>query len=128
MKAIKLTKARQLELQTGWRERNVRLREMGLPKDTFEQYVDWVHGRGIKTKPGTALNSPVVGFTSRYVTSAPAPAAINDARHWVKGATWSKPAPTYTGTAMLGIGVMHKSNAVPVFSTDEAKSLGAMRR
>ena len=34
----------------------------------------------------------------------------------------------YTGTAMLGIGVMHKSNAVPVFSQEQAEDLSKMRR
>lgn len=34
----------------------------------------------------------------------------------------------YTGDAMIGIGQMHKSNAVPVFREDEAKDLASMRR
>ena len=35
---------------------------------------------------------------------------------------------TYTGTRIKGIGTMHKSNAVPVFSDDEAKDISSMRR
>jgi len=34
----------------------------------------------------------------------------------------------YTGTKMIGIGTLHKSNAVPVFSTDEATEMARMRR
>jgi hypothetical protein len=34
----------------------------------------------------------------------------------------------YTGTKLLGIGVMHKSNSVPVFSQDEAIEISTMRR
>lgn len=34
----------------------------------------------------------------------------------------------YTGTAMVGIGTLHKSNAVPIFSDQEAKDQAAMRR
>lgn len=34
----------------------------------------------------------------------------------------------YTGTAMVGIGTLHKSNAVPIFSTEEAKDQASMRR
>jgi hypothetical protein len=34
----------------------------------------------------------------------------------------------YTGTKMLGIGTLHKSNAVPIFSDDEAKEIARMRR
>lgn len=34
----------------------------------------------------------------------------------------------YTGTRMIGIAVMHKSNSVPVFSADDAVDLARMRR
>ena len=34
----------------------------------------------------------------------------------------------YTGTKIKGIGTMHKSNAVPVFSDQEAKDISSMRR
>ena len=34
----------------------------------------------------------------------------------------------YTGTKVKGIGTMHKSNAVPIFSDDEAKDLRKRRR
>jgi len=36
--------------------------------------------------------------------------------------------PEYTGTKIKGIGTMHKSNAVPVFSDEEAKDISKMRR
>lgn len=35
---------------------------------------------------------------------------------------------TYTGTKVKGIGTMHKSNAVPIFSDDEAVEISTMRR
>lgn len=34
----------------------------------------------------------------------------------------------YTGTAMKGIGVLHKSNSVPIFTDDEAVDIAHMRR
>lgn len=34
----------------------------------------------------------------------------------------------YTGTKILGIGTMHKSNAVPIFSDQEAHDIATMRR
>lgn len=37
-------------------------------------------------------------------------------------------APVYTGTKVKGIGTMHKSNAVPIFSDDEAVEISQMRR
>lgn len=44
------------------------------------------------------------------------------------GSTALKPSMTYTGTAMKGIGTMHKSNLVPVFDDDAAKDIASMRR
>lgn len=44
------------------------------------------------------------------------------------GAISSKQIPKYTGTKMLGIGTLHKSNAVPVFSEKEAHDIATMRR
>lgn len=39
-----------------------------------------------------------------------------------------KPAKVYTGTKVKGIATMHKSNAVPVFSDEEAVAISKMRR
>jgi hypothetical protein len=39
-----------------------------------------------------------------------------------------KPSPVYTGTKVKGIATMHKSNAVPVFSDEEAADISKMRR
>ena len=39
-----------------------------------------------------------------------------------------KASPIYTGTKVKGIATMHKSNAVPVFSDEEAQDISKMRR
>jgi len=39
-----------------------------------------------------------------------------------------KPIKQYTGTKIVGIATMHKSNAVPVFSNEEAQDIAKMRR
>jgi len=46
------------------------------------------------------------------------------------GGSCTKPnvALRYTGNKMIGIGTLHKSNAVPVFSTEEAGEIARMRR
>ena len=36
--------------------------------------------------------------------------------------------PVYTGNAMIGIGQLHKSNAVPIFSQEDAIDISKMRR
>jgi len=44
------------------------------------------------------------------------------------GACPKKANPVYTGTKVKGIGTMHKSNAVPIFSDEEAVAIATMRR
>jgi len=39
-----------------------------------------------------------------------------------------KATPVYTGTAIKGIGTMHKSNAVPIFTDEQAVEIATMRR
>jgi hypothetical protein len=45
-----------------------------------------------------------------------------------KGAVRTKDIPQYTGTNIVGISTLHKSNAVPVFSREEAIDISKMRR
>jgi len=66
-----------------------------------------------------------------YTLSAPAGRetqriASLDTGH--SGAVRTKDIPQYTGTKIIGIGTMHKSNAVPIFSDEEAKAISTMRR
>lgn len=39
-----------------------------------------------------------------------------------------KPVPVYTGDKMIGIGQLHKSNAVPVFRSEDIEDIARMRR
>ena len=45
-----------------------------------------------------------------------------------KGVAVKKEVQQYTGTAMLGIGQLHKSNSIPVFSKEDAVDISKMRR
>lgn len=47
---------------------------------------------------------------------------------WITGPVSSKTSMQYTGDRLLGIGTLHKSNAVPVFSSEEATDIARMRR
>ena len=46
----------------------------------------------------------------------------------VKGPVNVRMPQKYTGDNIVGIGTMHKSNAVPIFSNQEAKDISSMRR
>lgn len=74
----------------------------------------------------------------RAMTAAPlnyklsAPAGRETARipslNTGDGIASTKQIPQYTGTKMIGIGTLHKSNAVPIFSDEEAVEISRMRR
>jgi len=64
------------------------------------------------------LTAPPGRSTSNHIAS----------RNTGDGVASSKPSPQYTGTKMLGIGTMHKSNSVPIFSDQEAVEIATMRR
>ena len=66
-----------------------------------------------------SLSTPPGRTTSNHIPS-------RDTGH--QGAVRTKDIPQYTGTKIKGIGTMHKSNAVPVFSDEEAVEISRMRR
>ena len=66
-----------------------------------------------------SLSTPVGRATSNHLPSRNTGEA---------GAVTYKASPQYTGTKIKGIGTMHKSNAVPVFSDEEAHDIATMRR
>lgn len=45
-----------------------------------------------------------------------------------QGIAAKKPIQQYTGDAMIGIGQLHKSNAVPIFQAEDAVDISKMRR
>lgn len=148
-RAEKITKARQEELERDWRARNKWLKDLHLPKQTFEEYLDWLYGRGEKTtnkkisgtKPSKAIAKAIIGQKSTTTIAignaldktgtkdqSEDQMAPKSRRLWVTGPCTTKPTPVYTGTKIIGIGTMHKSNAVPIFSDEEAKDISSMRR
>jgi hypothetical protein len=64
------------------------------------------------------LSAPPGRSTSHHIPSRGDSTGVASAREVMQ----------YTGTEMIGIGQLHKSNAVPVFKAQEAKDLASMRR
>lgn len=79
-----------------------------------------------KYEPAKKLKSEVVAWTptKTYVRETPHIPSLNSGYHDCT----KKEVMQYTGTKIKGIGTLHKSNAVPVFTDDEAKDLATMRR
>jgi hypothetical protein len=73
--------------------------------------------RALAAEPLTyKLNTPA-GRSTRHIPSLTTPGHSTATVHKV-----------YTGTKVKGIATMHKSNAVPVFSDEEAVEISRMRR
>ena len=96
------------ELDASWREL----------KKKWEVDADEKRSRAMKAEPlDYKLSAPAGRFTTHHIPS----------RNTGGNATLA-PAKVYTGTKVKGIATMHKSNAVPVFSDEEAKDISKMRR
>ena len=69
--------------------------------------------------------------TTIHPTRVPRPGS--DTRHIPSlesgvGTAVKKESPQYTGDAMIGIGQLHKSNAIPIFQAEDAIDISKMRR
>jgi hypothetical protein len=74
--------------------------------------------RAMKAEPlSYKLSTPVGRTTTNNLPSRVTPGGSTAPVHKV-----------YTGTKVLGIATMHKSNAVPVFAAEEAIEISKMRR
>lgn len=81
-----------------------------------------------------ATKKPVSKSTTKASTYTPPKPFVRETKHYPSLNSWegsaTKPieGKVYTGTAIIGIGTLHKSNAVPIFSSDEAVEISKMRR
>ena len=99
------------ELQSDWHDLQ---KKWGVEQETKKQK------RAMAAEPLVySLDTPIGRTNTHHIKSL-------DTGHF--GTVSSKPTPKYTGTKILGIGTMHKSNAVPVFSDEEAQDISRMRR
>ena len=96
-------KRQHIALEEEWQKKNVEWAKLSKPV------------KQVKAKPAA-------------VTASNTPAPHKSLNLWVTGPVSSKPPQYYTGTAVIGIAQMAKSNAVPVFSTQEIVDIGRMRR
>ena len=80
-----------------------------------------------QTRRTRALKAPALEYK---LTTPPGRTTSTNipSRNTGDGIGASKAIPRYTGTKMIGVGTMHKSNAVPIFSDEEAHDIATMRR
>ena len=80
------------------------------------------YGIAKKRRTTAPVYEPLVAKT--YVRETPHYPSLNSGM----AVALKAPDKVYTGTKMIGIGTLHKSNAVPVFCDEEAVAMANMRR
>lgn len=95
------------------------------PKKERDEYDAWLKKHQVGTKTRTqretlnySLSAPPSRTTTKHIPSLNTGLAVAPAA----------PQKVYTGNNILGIGTLHKSNAVPIFSQEEAHDISKMRR
>jgi hypothetical protein len=98
-------------------------------KKDIQQYQEWL----------ASVNSMTTGFSKTPVTRSmpkyqtpkvPENRSTKNipSLQTIECDTSAKPTKVYTGDKMIGIGTLHKSNAVPIFRKEDAKDQANMRR
>jgi hypothetical protein len=112
---------KQQKFQQKYKEYNKFLKSIGQKPITEKEYEGILYGRNkIKNVNGIKLDKyklPDYGSVgmSKTVTVSQSACAKPEKK-------------VYTGDKLIGIAVMHKSNLVPIFSTQEAEEVAKMRR
>lgn len=95
-------------------------------KQREEEYQAWLKSHGIDTKKKTTQVFEVYKPTTKpYYRETPKIPSLDPTN---MAPCPKAPDKVYTGTMIKGIGTMHKSNAVPIFSDEQAVEIATMRR
>jgi hypothetical protein len=103
------------------RKPNAKQRELKASWEALLKKYETKRPTGKTTKLDSNYN-PVV--TRPYVRSTRSIPSLDTGL----GVATRKENPVYTGTMIKGIGTMHKSNAIPIFSDEQAVEIATMRR
>jgi hypothetical protein len=129
-KQKKLTQKDIQRLETDWRQHNKRMRRQGMHDLQFQNFEDYVAYTRGQYKPKRKEEK-------EFKTYAPTQSYVRDTKEYrslqtsdkVPGACAKRESPKYTGDLIVGIGTMHKSNAVPIMrGTKQAEDIAKMRR
>ena len=109
-------------------QKNKQNKRLGMAPISFDDYVDMLHGRIKREKPKfTPMNKDIDPTLERIRKHKEMYPSLNSS-NFDPNACAKKEPQKYTGTLITGIATMHKSNAVPVFSDEEAVAISTMRR
>ena len=129
-KKKKLTDNQLKKLEVEWRRYNKDMRRNNMHScqfDTLNEYVQYVQGKMPKYKPKQEFKT--YEAPKPHVRNPASNSDVKTSNTIPGGQTPRKEPQQYTGDLLVGIGVMHKSNLVPIMrGTDEAKDIANMRR
>jgi hypothetical protein len=122
---VKMTKAKFADLQERHVKHNKFLKSIGMRPVSFDEFVDYVHGRGPKVTKSASVKLPTDNNVPyrRDTQKIPSLMTFGDPTSCAK-----KESVKYTGTLIKGIATMHKSNAVPVINEEQMQDISRMRR
>ena len=129
-KTKKLTQKQLEQMRVEWRQYNKDMRRKNMSSLQWEDFDDYLAYRQGKApnrnkvekefKP-YAPSEPYVRNTTQYPSL--------QTSNTIPGACAKRESQKYTGDLIVGIGTMHKSNAVPIMrGTKQAEELAQMRR
>ena len=125
----KLTKTKRKKIQEELRLYNKKMKQQGRHSEQldFDSYVQKLHGKlDTVARADRQVATEVKTFEYKLPdTSRNRQYKSHDSG---KGFAAMPQRKEYTGTLVKGIATMHKSNAVPVISDEEAESISKMRR
>lgn len=123
----KVTKAKMAMWEASYKERCKLNKRLGLPRETFEEYLDGIHGHIKKEKPKfvplAVRDDETMNRIRQHKELYPSGNGFGNA-----SSTAKKEPQKYTGTLIKGIATMHKSNAVPIIDQKQAIEISQMRR
>ena len=123
----KMTKGNMQRWAQEMQQYNKRARQTGDQQLTLDEYIDYVHGKGLPKKRKQEFQPYVPKQNPLHRSTAHIPSA--DMSKTASTGGTKKESPKYTGDLIVGIATMHKSNAVPVMrDTEQAKEIARMAK
>jgi activator of HSP90 ATPase len=117
------------KLEVEWRQYNKRMRQTHCHDMQFQDFNDYVAYTRGEYKPKKKKEFTDYAPTKSNVRDTKSYPSLKTSDTIPTGSTARKEPQQYTGDLLVGIGVMHKSNLVPIMrGTDEAKDIANMRR
>ena len=130
-KRRKLTQKQLSDMEVKWRQHNKHMRRNHMHDMQFKEFSDYMSYVFGELKPKKKKEFKSYAPEPSYQRKSPdyPSAPISKAAGSIPDSGRKREPQQYTGDLIVGIGQMHKSNAVPVMrGTEQAKEIARMRR